>query len=137
MVEPQYMKEIQHLVEGYARRKGFVPSGMRVVVTVAFEPVEPFDPKILDIDAVESFERFYEGNRAQGISRALYWVFRKKALFGVESTFLTIRDVVSFGNNAQSIDSAWNKTFDGMSHTSLPIIDAWLSSLGLHRGMKF
>lgn len=141
MIPEDKQQVLREIVETYLSAEGLIPKGLRLNMLLTLVPTEPivtivdqmadYDPQVLGLKAVDSFREFFarNGKKYTRVESCLIISFCEDP---------TIHDVVSRGNKcdkAWEVDLEWLK-YRNLGRKALNIIDEWLASLNLRRGMK-
>lgn len=141
---PEDKKEtLREIVEEYLVKQGLIPKGMRVNMMLTLVPVEPvvtvvdetveYDPKVLDLSAIESFSKFcIEKNydRCREFTSVIN-TFTNSGSSNIRSVVTRFSDEISL----RFVDYQWSR-YRGFGKKSLILLGKWLKSLNLHLGMK-
>lgn len=146
------IKEIQEIVEVFLLAKRLIPNRMRPVTTVAFEPIydvyNPEDEAVLEADARKLFVDFLikkagdDSKKKRVYSKLDGFIYYNAEYFKPgyshrEGYTITVRHIVTYGiNSPDGVDREWSR-LQRVGIKGLAIIDEWLASLNLRRGMRF
>jgi hypothetical protein len=146
------IQAINDMVEGHLIIHGLIPSRMRPVTTVAFEPIydaySEENQGVLDADARKLFVEFLtekagdDSKKKRVYSKLRGFVSSNAKCFMPgynyhERHIITVRHIVTYGiNSRDGVDREW-KRLQCVGIKGLAVIDEWLTSLNLRRGMRF
>lgn len=148
------IKDINDLVEAHLVSRGLIPERTRPVVSVTFEPVydtyiySPEFEAVLEADARKLFVEFVtkkagDDSKKKRVYSALDgFIYHNAEYFKPgfnrrDGHIVTVRDIVTYGiDSRHSVDWEW-KRLQCVGTKGLAVIDEWLVSLNLRRGMRF
>lgn len=130
MIPEEHKIAMVTLLAEYVATHKFIPQGMLLDINLGLKPILDYDSKILGKSAHTSFREFFVKNpQGKGPTTVLN-IFTDMGMS-------TVKDVVTFGiGHKYGITGAWTR-IPRCGQRSRDLIDKWLATLNLHRGMNF
>lgn len=146
------IKSINDMVETHLASLGLIPEKMRPVTSVDFEPVYDVygteNEAVLEVEARKLFVEFVakksggDSKKKRVYSALDGFIYHNAEYFKPgfshrEGHIITVRHIVTYGiNSRDGINREWSR-LRRVGTKGLEVIDEWLASLNLRRGMRF
>ena len=152
MISEEKQEVICKMVQEYVSSENLIPAGHKLILTLSLvsdssvkvvDKTDEYDPKILDTDAIDSFDAYYYGFKSGG-ARTRTAIIRlsdpNNDNYPSDKTRrshrTTVREIVTYGTDQTEDFDPW-LFMQHVGPETIKLIDKWLKSLNLRRGMNF